>query len=57
VHRVYSRPLRHTTVWTATDDLRVVAFYAIAPTQFVRIELPSRRGVPTSPFGVNGDKH
>lgn len=33
----------HTTVWTQTDDPRVVAFHAIAPSQFVGEELPSRR--------------
>jgi GNAT superfamily N-acetyltransferase len=32
----------HTTVWTKPDDLVVVAFHAIAPTQFVRADLPSR---------------
>lgn len=32
----------HTTVWTRPDDLVVVAFYAIAPTQFMRTDLPSR---------------
>lgn len=32
----------HTTVWTRPDDLVVVAFHAIAPTQFVRTDLPSR---------------
>jgi len=29
-------------VWTRSDDLVVVAFYAIAPTQFLRTDLPSR---------------
>ena len=29
-------------MWTGPDDLVVVAFYAIAPTQFMRIDLPSR---------------
>jgi len=33
----------HTTVWTAVGDPLVRAFHAIAPTQFVREELPSRR--------------
>jgi GNAT superfamily N-acetyltransferase len=32
----------HTTVWTRPDDLIVVAFYAIAATQFMRTDLPSR---------------
>jgi GNAT superfamily N-acetyltransferase len=32
----------HVTVWTRPDDLAVVAFHAIAPTQFARTELPSR---------------
>jgi GNAT superfamily N-acetyltransferase len=32
----------HTTVWTRPDDPVVVAFYAVAPTQFMRIDLPSR---------------
>jgi GNAT superfamily N-acetyltransferase len=32
----------HTTVWTGPDDPVVVAFYAIAPTQFMRTDLPSR---------------
>lgn len=32
----------HTTVWTKPDDTVVVAFYAIAPTQFMRVDLPSR---------------
>jgi GNAT superfamily N-acetyltransferase len=32
----------HTTVWTKPDDLVVVAFHAIAPTQFRRTDLPSR---------------
>jgi GNAT superfamily N-acetyltransferase len=32
----------HTTVWTKPDDLVVVAFHAIAPTQFMRTDLPSR---------------
>lgn len=32
----------HTTAWTKPSDVAVMAFYAIAPTQFARIELPSR---------------
>lgn len=32
----------HTTVWTRPDDLVVIAFHAIAPTQFMRTDLPSR---------------
>jgi GNAT superfamily N-acetyltransferase len=32
----------HTTVWTKPDDLVVVAFHTIAPTQFRRTDLPSR---------------
>jgi GNAT superfamily N-acetyltransferase len=32
----------HTTVWTRPDDPVVVAFHAIAPTQFMRTDLPSR---------------
>ncbi|HEY3830417.1 MAG TPA: GNAT family N-acetyltransferase [Solirubrobacteraceae bacterium] len=32
----------HTTVWTRPDDPVVVAFYTIAPTQFMRTDLPSR---------------
>ena len=31
-----------TTVWTAPDDPIVVAFHAVAPTRFVRADLPSR---------------
>ena len=29
-------------MWTRPDDLVVVAFYAVAPTQFLRTDLPSR---------------
>jgi GNAT superfamily N-acetyltransferase len=32
----------HITVWTKPDDFVVVAFHAIAPTQFRRTDLPSR---------------
>lgn len=32
-----------TTVWAKADDAAAAAFHAIAPTQFVREELPSRR--------------
>lgn len=32
----------HLTVWTSGDDPVVVAFHAIAPTQFLRTDLPSR---------------
>jgi GNAT superfamily N-acetyltransferase len=32
----------HTTVWTKPGDPIVVAFYAIAPTQFMRTDLPLR---------------
>lgn len=31
-----------TTVWTAPDDPSVAAFYAVAPTRFVRADLPGR---------------
>lgn len=40
--RAQASGIAHTNVWTGLDDLVVVAFYAIAPTQFVRTELPSR---------------
>jgi len=40
--RAQAAGIAHTTVWTRPDDLVVVAFYAIAPTQFVRTDLPSR---------------
>lgn len=41
--RAHTAGSAHTTVWTQAVDPRVVAFHAIAPTQFVRDELPSRR--------------
>jgi hypothetical protein len=31
----------HVTVWTKSNDPVVVAFHAIAPTQFMRTDLPS----------------
>lgn len=31
-----------TTVWTAPDDPVVVAFHSIAPTRFLRVDLPRR---------------
>jgi GNAT superfamily N-acetyltransferase len=40
--RAQSAGTAHTTVWTRPDDLAVVAFHAIAPTQFMRTDLPSR---------------
>lgn len=40
--RAQTAGIAHTTVWTRPDDLVVVAFYAIAPTQFMRTDLPSR---------------
>jgi GNAT superfamily N-acetyltransferase len=40
--RAQSAGTTHTTVWTKPDDLVVVAFHAIAPTQFMRTDLPSR---------------
>lgn len=40
--RAQAAGIAHTTVWTRLDDPVVVAFYAIAPTQFVRTDLPSR---------------
>jgi GNAT superfamily N-acetyltransferase len=40
--RAQAAGVAHTTVWTKPDDPVVVAFYAIAPTQFVRTDLPSR---------------
>jgi GNAT superfamily N-acetyltransferase len=40
--RAQSAGAAHTTVWTKPDDLGVVAFHAIAPTQFMRADLPSR---------------
>jgi GNAT superfamily N-acetyltransferase len=40
--RAQATGIAHTTVWTRHDDPVVVAFYAIAPTQFMRTELPSR---------------
>jgi GNAT superfamily N-acetyltransferase len=40
--RAQAAGIAHTTVWTRPDDLVVVAFYAIAPTQFMRTDLPSR---------------
>lgn len=32
----------HTTVWTVPDGAHVVAYHAIAPTQFAKTDLPSR---------------
>jgi GNAT superfamily N-acetyltransferase len=40
--RAQAAGIAHTTVWTRPDDLVVVAFYTIAPTQFIRTDLPSR---------------
>jgi GNAT superfamily N-acetyltransferase len=40
--RAQAAGVAHTTVWTRPEDLVVVAFYAIAPTQFMRTDLPSR---------------
>lgn len=40
--RAQATGIAHTTVWTKPDDPVVAAFYAIAPTQFTRTELPSR---------------
>jgi GNAT superfamily N-acetyltransferase len=40
--RAQAAGIAHTTVWTRPDDLVVVAFYAIAPTQFMRTDLSSR---------------
>lgn len=40
--RAQAAGIAHTTVWTRLDDPVVVAFYAIAPTQFIRTALPSR---------------
>ena len=40
--RAQSAGTAHTTVWTGPDGLVVVAFHTIAPTQFMRTDLPSR---------------
>lgn len=40
--RAQTAGVARTTVWTKPGDLVVVAFYAIAPTQFMRADLPSR---------------
>ncbi len=40
--RAQAAGIAHTTVWTRPDDPVVVAFYAIAPTQLMRADLPSR---------------
>lgn len=40
--RAHEAGTAHTTVWTTPGDVAVVAFYAIAPTQFGRIELAPR---------------
>ena len=40
--RAHTAGTAHTTVWTAGEDPVAVAFYAIAPTQFSRVDLPSR---------------
>ncbi|MGH2832635.1 MAG: GNAT family N-acetyltransferase [Solirubrobacteraceae bacterium] len=40
--RAQAAGIAHTTVWTRPDDLVVVAFYAVAPTQFLRTDLSSR---------------
>jgi GNAT superfamily N-acetyltransferase len=40
--RAQAAGVAHTTVWTRPDDLVAVAFYAIAPTQFIRTDLSSR---------------
>ncbi|WP_354700071.1 acetyltransferase [Paraconexibacter sp. AEG42_29] len=41
-HRAHAAGTAHTTVWTPPSADGVVAFHAIAPTQFTRAELPSR---------------
>jgi GNAT superfamily N-acetyltransferase len=40
--RAQAAGIAHTTVWTRRDHSVVVAYYAIAPTQFMRTDLPSR---------------
>lgn len=40
--RAHDAGTAHTTVWTLADDAAVKAFHSIAPTQFARVELPSR---------------
>jgi GNAT superfamily N-acetyltransferase len=40
--RAQAAGIAHTIVWTRLDDPVVVAYYAIAPTQFMRTDLPSR---------------
>jgi GNAT superfamily N-acetyltransferase len=40
--RAHTAGTAHTTVWTPHEDPVVVAYYAIAPTQFARADLPSR---------------
>lgn len=40
--RAQSAGTSHVTVWTKPDDLVVVGFHAIAPTQFRCTDLPSR---------------
>jgi GNAT superfamily N-acetyltransferase len=40
--RAQSAGTAHVTVWARPDDLVVVGFHAIAPTQFMRTDLPSR---------------
>lgn len=40
--RAHRAGISRTTVWTARNDRVVVAYYAIAPTQIARIDLPSR---------------
>ncbi|MHB1537831.1 MAG: GNAT family N-acetyltransferase [Acidimicrobiales bacterium] len=40
--RAQGASVAHTTVWTRPGDPVVVAFYAVAPTQFMRTDLPSR---------------
>ena len=40
--RAHEAGTAHTTVWTLPDDVVVKAFHAVSPTQFARIDLPSR---------------
>jgi len=40
--RAHAAGTAHTTVWTAHDDPVVVAYYAVAPTQLARVDLPAR---------------
>ena len=40
--RAHRAGISRTSVWTAANDRAVVAYYAVAPTQVARIDLPSR---------------